>query len=113
MAVDFDALVNKVALATFGSSVTWQRGETTATLAGNFLRHHTSLNWGADGAEQSVRQPAVGVRLADFPTGVVPQQHDIIIVDGQQWKVMDVKPDDSGWAHLLLSGLPTTSSTLP
>jgi hypothetical protein len=56
-------------------------------------------------------RPVLGVQLSAFPAGVVPRQGDTFIITGgqhigEQYKVMEVRPDGRGEAKLLLNKAP-------
>lgn len=123
MPVDFDALVMAPCIAAFGNAeAVFSRPGGAATVTAIFDRHGASLRFDGE-STVSVRQPRLGVRLADFPADFSPRQGDACTVtpllpDGSRgspvaWKVMDTQPDGMGGLSIMLSGRSTADDDRP
>lgn len=52
----------------------------------------------------STTKPCFGVRLADFPAGVTPEQGaKIVRANGKEYSISDAQPDGLGWVYLSLN----------
>jgi hypothetical protein len=106
VAIDFSTLVLGPAMAAFGEPVTYDpvEGDAFALTAVVDLAH-AEVSF-TDGAPVSTVKPMLGVRLADFPAGIAPQQDDQATVRGTLYDVVDVEPDGQGGAMLVMQEAP-------
>lgn len=104
MTVAFDQLVMGPCLAAFGEAVTYspQAGLPLA-LTAIFDEAAKQVEF-SEGAPVESVAPMMGVRLSDFPSGVVPTQGDAVVraATGLSYLVKDVRPDGKGAAVLML-----------
>ena len=72
---------------------------------GVFDRAYLSVSPLGDGTMMTAAMPVLGVRLALFPPGAPPIQHDKlqILSTGATYRVKEVQPDGHGEAKLLLT----------
>ncbi|MCP4352294.1 MAG: hypothetical protein GY795_43100 [Desulfobacterales bacterium] len=101
--IDFDKLVAKPCLKTFGQIALYKpQGRDAFNINGIFDAAHTVIE--SDGlAEYSTTRPMFDVSLADFPATVEPVQGDLIEISGANYKVVDIQPDGVGMVKLLLN----------
>ena len=114
MSVDLDA-PTRAALAVFGevaqTGETWTytpQGGTPFQIDGVFDEAWSSITIKNDRfgiAPVSTTKPCLLVRLADFPSGVTPQQGGGLVrgKNAQAYTVADVNQDGFGCAHLPLN----------
>ena len=103
--LDFDALVLGPVRDVFGEAVTLTRASDGAvvSLLGVFQEAYTVQAFGEDGrATHTTVAPNVGVRLSDM--AALPARNDVITraKTGEQYLVVDRKPDGLGWMSLVL-----------
>lgn len=114
MPVDFDA-VNAAVVGAFGQgaqtgapAVYTPCGGSPFDLDGVFDEAWREFELGNAGRGAGFRfsttKPVFSCRLADFPTGIAPQQGDLVVIGGDGFKVADIRPDGiSGWIFLILN----------
>lgn len=100
--IDFAALVLGPAMAAFGEPVTLTPPVTPPPRA-VFAFKPVEIQL-AEGGVHSTNQPALGVRLAEFP--VAPRQGDVVTFRGIRYALVDVIPDGQGGADLMLRESP-------
>jgi len=90
---------------TFPAAVVYQReGGGTASFLAVFDTAHATLEMDADsGAQVSTTRPMLTMRLADI--AFEPHVRDTLTVEGEDYEVVDVQPDGSGMARLVLRGV--------
>ena len=96
--IDTD-LGNMVDDAEFGYEVTYTKatdGKCNAIFDNDFV----SVDVGENAPPVSDQKPTLTVRLSDFDTP--PAQDDSLIVDGNSYTVLEVQPDGTGAALLIL-----------
>lgn len=111
MAIDFDGLVNAVVTdpTIFGKTVTYtpQNGtqfDINVVFDEAWRTVDFSVGRRGLGAPVSTTKPCFGCRLADFPSGVTPQQGDACTINGADYAVSDAQPDGiSDWFLISLS----------
>lgn len=110
--MDFDALALTPCLDAFGEVSqgqplpTWQLAPGRSISAdGIFDRHGGQLTFSADGAPESIRQPRIFVRVADFPADLPPAQGMQVTIRGVLWTVVGTREDGMGGVTLNLGGL--------
>ncbi len=107
MTIDLDDLLNKPCMDVWAIDVTYQPfGEASFPFRGEFRREPFDDEQG----EVTVmsRTPLLGVRLSEFPEGIVPQyasesnENDLVVVEGQTYEVVGIDDSGSGhaWLHL-------------
>lgn len=106
--IDFDTLASEPAVETFGEPVTYTpQGHDPFALNGIFDEAYAASEFRISRHDQPVSTvgPGLGVRLADFPVGVKPQQGDTLTVTrtGESFTVADVQPDGLGFVYLILN----------
>lgn len=102
--IDFSALVLRPAMVTFAQGimvtpVISQPGLPPYEARGSFNFKAVDVQL-ESGVVHSTNQPALGVRLADFP--VMPMQEDQIVMPQGSYIVADVILDGQGGADLML-----------
>lgn len=110
MSVDWDSLVIGPVVDTFGDPVTYSRnGAVVGTIYGVFDQEYMEINpiggrideIGLPGNVSSSR-PVFGVQISKMP--IAPAQGDqITLQSGASFVVREVRPDNHGWAKLLLN----------
>lgn len=115
MALDFDALVNSVVVATFGMENVGQpipvytpQGGAPFDIDGVFDEawREFDVSGGARGPgfKFSTTKPVFACQLSNFPTGVTPARRDNIAINGATYEVADIRGDGiSGWVLLVLN----------
>ncbi len=116
MAIDFDELVLKPAIAVFGEpsaapgtpAIAYQPadGSPVFYVDGVFDDAHVTESF-EEGAPVSTTHPVLGVRLAQFPADHQPfadgdDGDQVGPIRGVIYRVIDVNPDGHGWAKLVL-----------
>lgn len=102
--IDFSALVLGPAMAAFAQPITVtpvvsQPGAAAYQARGSFNFKPVEFQL-ENGTFHSTNQPALGVRLCDFP--VAPKQGDTIVMAQGAFFVADVVPDGQGGADIML-----------
>jgi hypothetical protein len=115
--VDFAALVTAPCMEAFGAdhAITFiPRGASTGfAIKGIFDRHGGSVTLEGN-AVVTVRQPRLGVQMADFAAyPAEPQQGARVTIDGATWWVRDVQPDGIAGATLTLSARTASADDRP
>ncbi|MEK6420020.1 MAG: hypothetical protein V4801_10465 [Burkholderia gladioli] len=101
---DFDQL-NASINGAFGESVSYQpaAGGEPFDVLGPFVDAFRVTFYKEDGTVgYTTTAPAIGVRLADFPTKPVKNDTLIRKKTGCRFMVTDVHPDGMGWLNLIL-----------
>ncbi|HZR87890.1 MAG TPA: hypothetical protein VFB02_13860 [Bradyrhizobium sp.] len=112
MAVDWDKLVIAPVMTIFGEEDASSPETTTPTyypvvgapfdLNGVFDEAYRAIDLNDTTSDISTVDPVLGVRLADFPTGVAPAADDKVKIPrmGATYLVRNVRVDGRGWALL-------------
>lgn len=113
--VDFDALVNAPCVeilgvaATGGGKATYQpRSGASFQIDGIFDRawSNVTVTMGRHSQPVSTTSPCFGVRAAEFPSGVTPQQKaKLTLANGETYEIADVQPDGFSYFYLILNSI--------
>ncbi len=105
--IDQNILAPMMAAGVFGENVQplyTPQGGAQFALDGVFDDQYVGLSLEGAEPEFQTMSPVLGVRLAQFPPGVTPNQGDVVTVASVSttYRVMSVKADGHGWAKLVL-----------
>ena len=106
MSIDWDGNVIGPLMDVFGESVTYTPDSgTPLPLTGVFDEAYQDITLLGDGTGMTTVSPVLGVRLADFPSGVIPRKADTVAIPSVNtiYTIKDVRPDGHGWAKLMLN----------
>jgi hypothetical protein len=102
VAVDFDALVLKPCIATFGEPITYTpAGGSPIAISGVFDPAYTHVTLNDSGIPFTSILPVLGIRMLVLPQA--PEQDDLVTARGLNYIVRDALPDGRGHYKLLLN----------
>lgn len=113
--MDFDALVLGPCFDAFAEPIAYATGSgASGPSRGVFDDRFREVVQGADGElALSTGRPVLGVRVAEFAPGTVPEQGDTVTIlrTGRTYTVEDVNDDSHGLSKLALSAAPGSQGT--
>ena len=106
MGVDWDSNVLSPLMSVFGEPVTYTPASGSSfPLGGVFDEAYQGIVLLGDDPAMTTVSPILGVRLDEFPSGVLPRKGDTVAIPSVNtiYTIKDVRPDGHGHAKLMLN----------